>query len=69
MTTTLMGYEELAVALELTIGKANAMGVVIPVESDIKGIEVKPVAFLCVALGFLDLPDHPIVHPAVSLRG
>jgi hypothetical protein len=58
----LMGKEELAVALELAIVEMNLVTVIISMERDVEFVEAKSFALLGIALGFLDLADHAIIH-------
>src|SRR5512141_1162732 len=58
----LMGYEELAVALEFTAIVCHMVTVIIPMESKVKLVESKARRLLRVALRLLDFAYHSIVH-------
>ena len=68
MPTALMRKEELAITLELTIFKPDLVIVIIAVESEIELVEVKAVAFLGIALGFLSFSYHSGIHHSVSFQ-
>jgi hypothetical protein len=62
MTATQVGNEKLAVTLKDPVIELYFVGVVIAIESKLKLLELKSIAFFGIALGFLNLADHPIVH-------
>jgi hypothetical protein len=68
MAAPLMGKEELAVALELAFVEVNLVTVIISMERDVEFVEAKSFALLGIALGFLDLADHAIIHLSVSFQ-
>jgi len=68
MPAALMREEELAIALELAVFKPDIVTVIVAVESEVELVEMKPAAFLGVALGFLDLSYHSGIHHSVSFQ-
>jgi hypothetical protein len=46
--------------------EAYFVGVVIAIEGELKSLELESMSFFSIALGFLNLADHPIVHDFVS---
>jgi hypothetical protein len=66
MTATQMGNEKLTVTLKDPMIELYFVGIVIAIKSELKLLELKPMSFFSIALGFLNLADHPIVHDFVS---
>jgi hypothetical protein len=66
MGATLVGKEELAIALEDSIIECYVVRVVVAIEGKLKLLELKTMPFFSIALRFLNLADHPIVHDFVS---
>jgi hypothetical protein len=62
MTATQVGNEKLAVTLKDPMIELDFVGIVIAIKSKLKLLELKPVSFFSIALGFLNLADQPIVH-------
>jgi hypothetical protein len=62
MTATQMGDEKLAVTLKDSVIELYLMRIVITVEGKLELLELEPMPFFSIALGFLNLADHPIVH-------
>lgn len=55
-------HKKVAITLPGLVLEVDRMGVVVAVKGHGEGLEVDPIAFLCIALGFLDLADHPVIH-------
>jgi hypothetical protein len=68
VAATLMGKEELAIAVKLAVLKPDLMTIVITVERKVKFGEAETVRPLSVALGLFSLADHSIVHTSVSFQ-
>jgi hypothetical protein len=66
MTATQVSNEKLAVTLKDPVIEAYFVGVVIAIEGELKSLELESMSFFSIALGFLNLADHPIVHDFVS---
>ena len=66
MTATQVSKEKLAVTLKDPVIEAYFVGVVIAIEGELKSLELESMSFFSIALGFLNLADHPIVHDFVS---
>jgi hypothetical protein len=66
MAATLVGDEKLAIAFEDPSLEFNVMGVVVAIKRKLELFELKTVSFFSIALGFLNLADHPIVHVFIS---
>ena len=62
MAAALVCEEELTVTAKSSVLETNMVVIVITVEGYIKLVEAEAFAFFSVALGFFNLPDHPIVH-------
>jgi hypothetical protein len=54
--------KEIAVAVPFAVREDGPVGIVLAVNGDRKGFEVKPFAFVSVPFGFFDLTDHSRVH-------
>jgi hypothetical protein len=67
MAAALVCDEKLTVTTKNRVLETNVVVIVITVEGYIKLVEAEAFAFFGVALGFLNLPDHPIVHFLLSL--
>jgi len=66
MTATQVGNEKLAVTLKDPMIKLYFVGIVIADKGKLKPLKLKPMSFFSIALGFLNLADHPIVHDFIS---
>jgi hypothetical protein len=67
MATALVSEEKLTVTAKNSVLETNMVVIVITVEGHIELVEAEAFAFFGVALGFFNLPDHPIVHFLLSL--
>jgi hypothetical protein len=66
MTATKVSDEKLAVTLKDAMIEFYFVGIVITIKGKLEGLELEPISFFCIALGFLNLADHPIVHDFIS---
>jgi len=62
MSTTMMRYEELAIAVICAIIESDMMIIIVPVKSKIKFIEAKTGSILSVSFCFFQLADQSVVH-------
>jgi hypothetical protein len=62
MAAAASSLEELAVAVPFAIFIADRMWIIFAVERHLEIVEMNSVAFLGIALGFLDFANHAIVH-------
>jgi hypothetical protein len=60
--------EEGTIAVPLSILEMNVMGIVLTLESNHERFEADAIALHGVALRFVDLTDHPIIHFPFSFR-
>jgi hypothetical protein len=42
------------------------VGIVIAIKGELEALELESISFFSIALGFLNLANHPIVHDFVS---
>jgi hypothetical protein len=62
VTAHTAALEKITIATPITILKSNPVRVILTCNIDRKAFKVNAVAFLCIALGFLDLANHPVIH-------
>jgi hypothetical protein len=62
MSATLVGDEELAIALKFAIYKFHLMIIIVTVERKVERIEPEAIALLGVTLCFFDLSYHSRIH-------
>src|SRR3990172_5487408 len=62
------GSEEGTVAVPLSILEMNVMGIVFTLEGNHERFEMDAIALHCIALRFVNLSDHPIIHFHFSFR-
>jgi hypothetical protein len=66
MRAVMMGKEKLTITAKNAVIEACIMVVIIAMEGDFEPGEPKAFSLFSVALGFLDLANHPVVHLSIS---
>jgi hypothetical protein len=62
MTATQVGDKKLTVTLKNAVIELYFVGIVIAIERKLEPLELKSMSLFSIALGFLNLANHPIVH-------
>jgi hypothetical protein len=62
VTASSASFEEITVTLPFTVLVLHCVWIILASKCHREGLEVDPVAFLGITLGFLDFSDHSIIH-------
>jgi len=68
MSATFVGYEKLAITIEISVIETDVMLIVITVEGQLELVEAKTGSILSISLCLLQLADQSVIHILVSFQ-